>query len=441
MRKPAVLGVSAFLAAVAPALAGQLFIPLASNRSADGQVTYRTRVWVSNPAAADKQAATTFIEQGADGTSAQAGPGQLHVPAGGTLSLSSVAPDSKTGMLEISGDAELMVSARVEAIGPSGVLLSSASVPAVAAENALPAGAVLHLQGLGRAPGGAVTNFALLNLSTQAATCTVSAFRVDGTQIAHTANVGMPALGTRQFDDAFAILGELQIADGRFETSCDQQFYAYATVLQVGGPVTNFVEPSRAMVGTLVADNPPPPAGTVTLNVPGVFLHATNSNSFISYDLAALPGVAYTSATVEFDLTIHNFNKILLFTGVHSFRRPNKNRKDRVLYYALQLVNRNSKTILDLGVQDVLARSQGPWKSGHTYHLKFTYDVGQRLVQLDVSENGAHIYSISGPAQHFDLSANQNPITVDFGQTGIGDGAYGPPLGWTYANLSLALTP
>ena len=184
-----------------------------------------------------------------------------------------------------------------------------------------------------------------------------------------------------------------------------------------------------------------PPRGVVTLSVPGTFLAATASNSFISYDLAAPPGVRYRRASVDFDLTISDFNPVLLFTGVTSLRRPNRNRRDRVLYYALQLVNRNQKTVLDLGVQDRIARSQGPWQSGHTYHLTFTYDVFIRQVKLDVFESGQHIYAISGPALHPDLSANAQPLTIDFGQTGIGDGAYGPPLGWTYANLNVQLQP
>ena len=62
-------------------------------------------------------------------------------------------------------------------------------------------------------------------------------------------------------------------------------------------------------------------------------------------------------------------------------------------------------------------------------------------MKLDAFENGQHIYQISGPPLHPDLSANGNPLTVDFGQTGIGDGAYGPPVGWTYANLAVQLLP
>src|SRR5580693_1897361 len=242
MRRPAALGVPAFLIATAPALAGQVFIPLASNRSMDGQVTYRTRVFISNPAAADRQVTTNFIEQGTDGRALTAAPSQLQVAGGGTLSLASVAPDTKSGMLEVTGGDELMVSALVEAIGPRGEVLSSASVPAVSVANAVAAGAVLHLQGLAR-QAGVATNFAVLNLSDQPASCGVSAFRADGSQIAQTVTLAVPPLGTLQFDDAFALLGEQEVADARFEATCDRQFYAYATVLAKGGPSSSFVEP------------------------------------------------------------------------------------------------------------------------------------------------------------------------------------------------------
>jgi hypothetical protein len=356
----------------------------------------------------------------------------------------------------------------------SGKAWSITAVQPVSAAGALGAGEVAHLQGLERQPGGEVTDLGLFNLSEQAANCQLSPFASDGSRVAAPAAVSLPPLGTLQLEDAFASLGEQRLSGGRFEVSCDQPFYAYAAVFAAGGSVIEAVTPSQgfadpAVAGSAAAAAPVAPAdaagtlagpepsaapaaaavpqrstsasGVVTLVVPGTFLHATAANSFISYDLATPRGLAYHRATVDFDLTISDFNHVLLFTGVTSFRRPNKTRKARVLYYAMQLVNRNQKTILDLGIQDRLTRTQGPWKAGHTYHLTFTYDLRGRQVKLDLFENGKHIYQIAGPTLHPDLSANANPLTVDFGQTGIGDGAYGPPLGWTYANLSVQLQP
>jgi len=498
MRSKAVFGhavscLFALLAAATPALAGQLFVPVAGRQAAGGEVTHRTEMWITNPGESDALAATRFVEQGADGTAPWAAAAGLLVPAGATVRLASAAPEGRSGLIEVSARAELEVRARLVAVDASGRVLASAAVQAASAESSLAAGEVAYLQGLDREAGGEVVDLGLLNLSRQAARCQVGAVRADGSRVAAAAAVVVPPLGTRELADAWGRVGEPQLAGGRFEVTCDQHFYAHATVFRADGAVTDVVAPSQALSGDLPAssasslgadesaadaelaaagfdasgdgsssdiDSSPaaaagavapegaaaparatPPRGVVTLSVPGTFLAATASNSFISYDLAAPPGVRYRRASVDFDLTISDFNPVLLFTGVTSLRRPNRNRRDRVLYYALQLVNRNQKTVLDLGVQDRIARSQGPWQSGHTYHLTFTYDVFIRQVKLDVFESGQHIYAISGPALHPDLSANAQPLTIDFGQTGIGDGAYGPPIGWTYANLNVQLQP
>jgi len=400
------------------------------------------------------------------------------LPATDASAASEVAGALAAGAASDAGDAiEVIAGAdAIDALAPDpSRSWPGAAIQAVSAAGALAAGEVAHLQGLRRQPGGEVTDLGLLDLSEQAALCQVSAFASDGSPVAAPATVSLPPLGTRQLADAFGALGVQRLAGGRFEVSCDQPFYAHAVMFAAGGAVVEAVAPSQSLAdlpaaGAAVAAAPtaaPDAAGTagpgldpaaapaaaavpersvsasgvVTLAVPGTFLHATAANSFISYDLAAQPGFAYHRATVDFDLSISEFNHVLLFTGVTSFRRPNKNRKNRVLYYAMQLVNRNQKTILDLGVENRFVRTPGPWKAGHTYHLTFTYDLRGRQVKLDVFENGRHLYQIAGQPLHPDLSANGNPLTVDFGQTGIGDGAYGPPLGWTYANLNVQLQP
>lgn len=448
----------------APVLAGDVFVPLASNQTSAGTL-YQTRVWVSNPGRSDRRFATLFIEQGVDGTTLEQSAGGTTVPAGGTVVLSSIAPSGKTGMLAIGGADQLVVEARLQAIAAGGQVLSSAAVPAVSLANATPAGGVAHLLGLGQTRAGIVSDFSLLNLSRTAAQCSVQAFRADNSQIGQTAVVALLPMSKRDFSSALAILGETSITDARFAVSCDQQFFAY-TLVHAGGQQVSFVQPSQTLAGEVVPGGPSPGivvdsgpgpgsgsgagpspggqpgSGAVTLQVPGTFLAATDASSYIGYNLATRPGVRYRRVTVEYDLYISSFNRVLLFTGVSSVRRPAKARKDRVLYYGLQLVNRNAKTVLDLGIQDRLARSQGPWLEGHTYHLKVIYDLGAGKVTLQAADQaGGKVYTLSGPTLHPDLSANANPIVVDFGQTGIGDGAYGPPIGWRYSNLNVRLDP
>ena len=152
------------------------------------------------------------------------------------------------------------------------------------------------------------------------------------------------------------------------------------------------------------------------------------------------PGVPFKQATIEWDLHIGTFPSGL-FTGVMSFRRPNNTRSLREPFCAVQIVNRNSKTLLDLGVENVFVRTPGPWQQNSTYHMKLTYDLTVNQCELAVSQGGAVIYTIAGPTQWFDMSANDNPLVVDFGQTGIGDGAYYPPVSWSFSNLNVLMVP
>jgi len=427
----------------APALAGDVFVPLASQVSIGG-ATYATRVWISNPDQSPRHFATLFIPQGIDGTTQKAASGNVTVPPSATAALTGAAPTGQSGLLEVSGAQQLVVGARLEVTDANGNLLGTATIPAVSQDNALAAGGFVELLGLERSAGGMITDFSLINLDGSAAQCAVAAFSPDGHALAPVATLSLPPLSRRDFPDVLATLGAQLIADGRIVASCDHTFFAFAMVYQPGGAAVQFVGPSPALTGSLGPGFPGGGPGgggnNVTFSVPGIFLNATASNSEQLYDLPAQPGVVFKRATIDWDLRIGVF-PTGLFTGVMSFRRPNKTRSLREPFCAVQVVNRNSKTLLDLGVENVFVRTPGPWKQNSSYHMRLIYDLTVNQCELDVSQGGAVIYTIAGPTQWFDLSANANPLVVDFGQTGIGDGAYFPPVGWTYSNLNVVLEP
>jgi hypothetical protein len=441
---PALLALSALLALIvgpAPAAAGVVFVPLASNVTLAG-AQYSTKVWVSNPDPAPRHFTTLFIARETDGTTQQTTSGDNVVPAKGTLVLMA-APQGQSGLLEIGGAPALQVSAVLEVRSSDGTLLGGATIPAITQSNALAAGSALVLSGLQRGSHGILTDFSLINLDGAPAQCTVSAFRSDGSQIASAVVLSMLPLSRRDFFDALALLGESAIADASIAATCDHAFYAYASVYQPGGAAVQFLGPAGGLAGSVGPGLPGggPSGGTnVTFSVPGTFLNATPSNSEQYYELPAPAGVAFKRATIEWDMHIGVFPSGL-FTGVVSFRRPNKVRALREPFCAVQIVNRNSKTLLDLGIENVLVRTVGPWKANGSYHQKLTYDLTINQCELDVSQGGAVIYTIAGPAQWFDLSANANPLVVDFGQTGIGDGAYFPPVTWSFSNLGVVLEP
>ncbi len=450
MRAAVVLVLSMLAAGALPALAGNVYIPLASNVGIDG-AGYVTKVWVTNPDAATHHFTTTFIQEGTSGTSGQATSANVFVPASGTAVLAGIAPGGQTGLLEIDGEVAgasvMLVGARLEVTSSDGTLLGFTTVPAISQDTIAPAGSFVELLGLERGIGGTLTDFSLVNLGTSSSQCQVAGLDVTGRLLTPPSTLTLQALSRRDFGDVLALLGAVNLGDAHIVATCDQPFYAFATVYAPGtGPIA-FVGPAPTLAGTVTKGGSGGDggggtgSGDVTFSVPGTFLNATASNSEQLYNLPAPVGVAYKRATIDWDLFIGAF-PTGLFTGVMSFRRPNAQRALREPFCAVQIVNRNSKTILDLGIENVFARTQGPWKQSSTYHLKLIYDLTVNMCELDVSQGGSVIYTIAGPAQWFDMSATAaNPLVVDFGQTGIGDGAYYPPVTWSYSNLNVLLEP
>src|SRR4028118_2205023 len=95
-RKSALFGLVALLASVAPAMAGEVYVPFTSNRSIEG-TTYRTKVWVTNTGTAGRRFETRFIAQGADGTQGIGNTTPVSVPGGGTGRLTNVARFARGG--------------------------------------------------------------------------------------------------------------------------------------------------------------------------------------------------------------------------------------------------------------------------------------------------------------------------------------------------------
>ncbi|HEX2224664.1 MAG TPA: hypothetical protein VHN15_10700, partial [Thermoanaerobaculia bacterium] len=274
-----------------------------------------------------------------------------------------------------------------------------------------------------------------VNLAHTAQTCNVQAFLADGGRIA-SVDVPLPPLSLNDFDDALGILGQTTVNGARFAVRCPSDFYAFATVLDANGARASFVTPAQTGGSTLaVPGNPPAPSpGTVLVERRGSFFIPTRAASYLAIDLPLERGVAYQRVVVEFDLFLRKWQSDF-FHGITALRRPARNRADRILYYGLQLRGDNLRTVLDLGVHDQTVKGFGPWKEGGRYHIRMEYNLTDRQVSIQVSQNGTVIHALQGPAHHFDLSDNGNPIRIDFGQDGIVPDSYYPPFGWTYSNL------
>ncbi len=439
MKRPTLSGIlvlAALAAATPPLEAGESFVPIARNQPSGGGTT-RTVVFVSNLATTAKTFISQFLVAGTDGV---ANPGEsttLSIGAGQTVQLATSVPSGSNGMLRIDGPSDLQIDARLETTGAGGIL-SETRVPVLSPERITPAGETLYLQALERrADGKPLTDFGVANLTRDAASCTVAAVRSNGQAIGSAATFSLFPLSLREFPEVWVTLGVPEIADARITVSCNKQFSAYALVFDVGGPRTAAITPGGVLDGTLEPISRP---GEVVFNVPGDFLIAKASDSYRTYAIPLVPNLLYQKATIDFDMFLNKFPNGF-YTSVTSFRRTHRDRHQRRLFYGVQIRTDNKKTNLDLGDEVLVRSGAGVWKARTQYHLKFEYDLVANRVTLTVTKDGQRVFSVDGPPQTPELVDNGNAISVDFGQTGIADGAYFPPIGWVYSNLQVTFEP
>jgi hypothetical protein len=441
----ALLATLAMLAPLAPLKAVDAYVPLAANAPL-GAATYRTLLIATNTGAANAAFNVTFLASGTDGTSGNPQPASFGLSPGTTLRVYNAVPSGSRGMLALSGDPAIAVSARVEALAANGNVLASAQVPIVTASNAVGAGQRAQLQGAQQTASGAATDLGLMNLSASPAHCTVQAFRSDGGRIANAVSLTLPPRSNNDFTGALARLGQTSIKDARFDVTCDQLFGTYALVYRSGGPETVALSPGAVLDSDLKPDGD----GGLTFNLPGLF---ANGSNFAGFDLPLQDGAQYGRAHMELDLLIDQWHQVFPFNPnfetVASFRRTANKRADRVLYWGLILKGTGDyNTILDMGIRPgasegtTLRSGKGPWKEHTNYHLVFDYDAEKGNIVFEVYQGGALVQRMTGPLNNTDIS-NQpgKAVRVDFSAAGVGDGAYFPTLGWKYSNLAVKLIP
>lgn len=237
------LALTALLAA--PLTAGEILIPLAAGTAPDG-TDYTTRVWFSNPGGVERRLSYTYIAPGADGTKAPQR-GSLSVPAGDTMLATNLAPAGKNGMLLVSGAPQLLITPRLEAIGPNGGMRAATAAPVVSGVEVAPANGSLHLHGLTHRQGGLITDLYVINASRRQTQCTVDALRDNGSPIGTTLRITLQPLSFHGLERALASFGANGIDEARLAISCSQAFYAYARVYKPGSAELNVVTPAQAL--------------------------------------------------------------------------------------------------------------------------------------------------------------------------------------------------
>lgn len=424
----------ALLATSAPLAAGTIYLPV-RNLEIEG-MTVVPHLLISNT---DFQAGAAFstywIADRTDGVirpeDAESPP--IVVGPGETFLLNAMPIDGDAGMLEVDLDDALVADARLvftKTEAEENELPIVIDVPVVGSRNVRPAGDTLFLQGLERTRFGSKTDVTILNLGHQEAQCTARIFRSNGRQIGGNVFLGFPALSHTLFEDAFSVLGTEFLAEAKLELSCDQPFLAFAAINSPDTPVARFARPSLPGTSTLRR----PGDGFVEFELPGLFFKPVNGDSVRDYDLPLDPDLAYRYIEIEFDLLVREY-QTQLFHSLVGMRRLNE-----MLYFGMFMRASNRRTVIDLGDGSEI-KDNGPWQERTRFHLYIRYDVEAGVMIVEFYQGGRLVDSFSGPISHRDLRDNGRPVNLVFGLRKVADGAFFPPIGWEFSNLSVVAVP
>jgi hypothetical protein len=443
------LGGLTLLATLAPALpaaAGNLYIPLL-DRDGVGASHQRTEVSIANPAGQPHSFKPVFLPTGTSGAALSGTGIAATVLSGRTGKLIGVTSPGQFGLLEIAADTDIQVEARLaNTLGAGSSIYTQ--VPVITSANVVAAGSKANLLGLSRS-GGFYTDLGVVNLDRQAAaTCSVSVFRADGTQIAGTATITVEALSMRHFGDALALLGETDVLDARAQITCDKTFYPYAAVFNPVAGTLLFTTPAGSGASTL-GTTTPPPASSVVFTLDGLFHTPTLGHEIKQLVVQVPQALSLRSMTIDWDVTPaaftagHEAENHALIWVYRGKNRSNTIANMNAFGPARSTVKNTSN--VDLAPPAVTAQETSmAFQQGTLYHIHYVYDAEHATITTTVSTGGvpAATMTQNATARNNILTIPAIGFNVQFGNTAAQAASHEwPTYGWQYANLRIEMVP
>ena len=463
------LAAAVALLAAGAASAGTAYLPVAMNNTVHGK-QYRTIIWATNLGSTPAKVEVRYIASGADGTK-KVNQLKQSVFVGPGLSQPLTAAYGEAGILEVRSAGNVRYMGEVHSFAGGGKEMSAASVPLIDMRNLLPGGETANLLAFERQPGASTSDLGVINLGDKETACTIRALRSDGTRIAGAVTVSIPPLSSRVFEDALGVLGEPRTDGARFTVKCDQDFYAYGVLYSRFPDSTQFISPARG--GSAALGDPAGSgsgngagggnggggggnggggggndggggggtAGVVVVKKPGQFFVSRIGNSALDMSIPSPAGQYFSRGIVEFDMRTGKINDV--FTATVGMVRP---RPNGALYFGHFVRGYNKhgevdKSILDVDNEVAHQGPNGVWAAHTNYHLRFDYDTVAGVIELTVKRGGQVVERTSGRVTNFDLGHDGQGIKLLFGLAKVADGAYFPPLGWSFSNLAVSFVP
>ena len=437
----------ACLLVTAPAFAGTVYVPYAADVTVNG-VRYQTQIWAANRGAANRRIVTFFVAAGEDGTDRTGATfGGASVGPNASVLVTGVAPVGGVGLLEIGGAPQVVVSSRIVPVGGTGNDVGS-SLPVISSENVLAASSQAHLQGLSRDTD-LVSDFAIVNLASTAASCSVSFFSAAGAALGETSTVTVAPLSIHRAADFLANLNGGVINGVRATVSCNQLFYTYGVTFDAQNAAASVTRPSELLTSAL---NPPGggggtgecPSDATCFTRPGTFFTQVRPAVFHTEFFDVPPGT-YRKVHFRVEVFHGGWGNLSGNGGLHSLFWLVRDRNFDLLGFSVFRKPDRNDVMFRHGIQQlatVKPKIFFPVEGipGHTYAVDYTWNPGEHTLNYKLIDltSGATVVDYVGVPNVNELTmAPGQRLRADFGfKEGLNENE-DPGYGWSYSNATL----
>ncbi|HEX4966113.1 MAG TPA: hypothetical protein VF173_35210 [Thermoanaerobaculia bacterium] len=435
------------LSAAGAAYAGNVYVPL-PGQAVVGSTTYEVQVSVVNTSSQTATVNQLLLGSDTDGTQ-RAGLATIPLAVSPAQTLVVKPGASFNGLLELAGGADFRYAARLVSVSPSGL---GVDLPLITSATVTKANGKLSVQGLVSA-GTRTTDFALVNLGSSAAQCTVNLARSDGSTLGAAATVALKALSHRYFANVLAGLVDANgVTDARAQVSCNQDFYAYGVLENSATGEAVLVQPAAAGDSALGTPSTPDP-GTGGCGSPGVscfdatgIVHQPSPSNPVTRVSFPITPATYNRFKMSMDITVGPWysldpeGKALIYwfvidrnfdmPGMLYFRGPGPGGGVALVRHGIGLTHPQKGKI----------QTKFQAQIGHTYHCENDYNMGAGTYTVTITDKGSgQVAAVlrDVPNVHLYTAKAGQKFLIDMGfrEGAVPDEV--PSYGWVYQNIHI----
>ena len=446
----------ALLWLVAPAaFAGTVYVPLIADPALDS-VEVTTEIRLTNLGEVDHEVAAVFLPADVDGTLVdRTSPLVVTLEAGTSLVVdSSIFGATVRGVLEITTEPDVFVTARLVGVSNAGARRVGSDVPVASSENLLPAGSRILLQGIDRR-GDAVSDLLLFNLAAAPNACAITAHRRNGNVTAEASWTVAP-LSLLSVESVLAELGLDDVVEISLGIVCDGDALALAVRREVRTGEIALVLPAGSGASTLTPPSttpppppppPPPPTNPSACAQDAVFaaegrFHRPKRGAETWEARVLAPNKTFSQLVLEMDFTHGGWDPAMP-EGNHAIFWMHRDERWRGNVYGYVNLFGPPKNFARLGtyIQEDISPQEtkvAVFEPGKTYHVRYILDTASQTGRVILSEGGQEIARLRDTGIGNRITTGQDGIRVIVGHPARTAGQAGPEVptyGWNYSNL------